>query len=88
MPQPGLQDGARWTRKHLLGLESLSADEITQILDQAAEFKRLNANGEKLTALKGVTILIQDNKNLYPLGIPYAFVSNIHHQYVLIFQKR
>ena len=39
-------------------------------------------------ALKGVTILIQDSKNLYPLGIPYAFVSNIHHQYVLIFQKK
>lgn len=37
--------------------------------------------------LKGVTILIQDSKNLYPLGIPHAFVSNIHHQYVLIFQK-
>jgi DNA modification methylase len=37
--------------------------------------------------LKGVTILCQDSKNLYPLGIPYAFVSNIHHQYVLIFQK-
>lgn len=37
--------------------------------------------------LKGVTILIQDNKNLYPLGIPHCFVSNIHHQYVLIFEK-
>ncbi len=37
--------------------------------------------------LKGVTILIQDSKNLYPLGIPHAFVSNIHHQYVMIFQK-
>jgi len=37
--------------------------------------------------LKGVTVLVQDSKNLYPLGIPYAFVSNIHHQYVLIFQR-
>lgn len=37
--------------------------------------------------LKGVTILIQDSKNLYPLGIPHCFVSNIHHQYVLIFEK-
>lgn len=37
--------------------------------------------------LKGVTVLVQDNKNLYPLGIPHAFVSNIHHQYVLIFQN-
>ncbi len=38
-------------------------------------------------ALKGITVLVQDSKNLYPLGIPYAFVSNIHHQYVLVFQR-
>ncbi|MGD9498523.1 MAG: DNA methyltransferase [Armatimonadota bacterium] len=37
--------------------------------------------------LKGLTVLVQDSKNLYPLGIPFAFVSNIHHQFVLIFQK-
>ena len=37
--------------------------------------------------LKGVTLLLQDNKNLYPFAIPYAFVSNIHHQYILVFQK-
>ena len=30
----------QWTRKHLLGLQELSAAEITLILDQAAEFKR------------------------------------------------
>ncbi len=37
--------------------------------------------------LKGITILLQDNKNLYPFGVPFAFVSNIHHQYILIHQK-
>ncbi len=42
---------------------------------------------EQGLGLKGVTILIQDSKNLYPLGIPHAFVSNIHHQYVMVFQK-
>lgn len=46
-----------WTRKHLLGLQELSAAEITLILDQAVEFKRLHAQGEtKLTSLKGVTV--------------------------------
>lgn len=46
-----------WTRQHLLGLQELSAAEITLILDQAAEFKRLHAAGEtKLTSLKGVTV--------------------------------
>ena len=47
----------RWTKKHLLGLEDLSADEITLILDQAAEFKRLAAEGEtKLSALAGTVV--------------------------------
>ncbi|MBM3970469.1 MAG: aspartate carbamoyltransferase catalytic subunit [Planctomycetes bacterium] len=49
--------GVRWTKKHLLGLEELSADEILLILDQAAEFKRLAAAGEtKLAALKGTVV--------------------------------
>ncbi|MFW6155789.1 MAG: DNA methyltransferase [Armatimonadota bacterium] len=37
--------------------------------------------------LKGLTVLLQDSKGLYPLAIPYAFVGNIHHQFVLIFQR-
>jgi DNA modification methylase len=37
--------------------------------------------------LKAVTILAQDNKNLYPFGVPHRFISNIHHQYVLVHQK-
>ncbi len=38
-------------------------------------------------SLEGITILVQDNKNLYPYGLPFAFVSNIHHQYILVFRK-
>lgn len=38
-------------------------------------------------SLEGITILAQDNKNLYPYGLPFAFVSNIHHQYILVFRK-
>lgn len=46
-----------WTRAHLLGLEPLSAAEITHILDTAAEFKRLHSIGEtRLATLKGVTV--------------------------------
>jgi DNA modification methylase len=37
--------------------------------------------------LEGITILAQDSKNLYPYGIPYAFVSNIHLQYILVFRN-
>ena len=38
-------------------------------------------------SLEGITVLVQDSKNLYPYGIPYAFVSNIHHQYILVFRN-
>lgn len=37
--------------------------------------------------LKGITILYQNSKSLYPYGYPYAYVPNIHHQYILNFQK-
>lgn len=37
--------------------------------------------------LKGVIILYQKYKSVYPYGYPYAYVSNIHHQYILIFQN-
>ncbi len=50
-------DPTLWTKKHLLGLEDLSADEITLILDQAAEFKRLGEQGEtKLGTLAGTVV--------------------------------
>lgn len=37
--------------------------------------------------LQGVKILIQNHKSLLPYGYPFAYVENIHHQYVLIFRK-
>ena len=37
--------------------------------------------------LQGIGILVQRNKKLYPYGYPYAYVPNIHHQYVLTFRK-
>lgn len=47
----------RWTRKHLLGLEELSAEEITIILDQADEFRKLAEQGElKTSALAGTVV--------------------------------
>ncbi|MFX0049691.1 MAG: DNA methyltransferase [Candidatus Hodarchaeota archaeon] len=36
----------------------------------------------------GERIWLQDQKILRPYGYPYAFVSNVHHHYCLIFQKR
>jgi len=37
--------------------------------------------------LKGVKILVQNAKKLFPYGYPFSYVENIHHQYILIFQK-
>ena len=45
-----------WTRRHLLGLEELSAEEITLVLDKAAIFRRLQDHGgRKIAALAGKT---------------------------------
>ena len=48
---------AGWTRKHLLGLENLSAEELTIALDTAARFKRATSGcSQKLPLLVGRTI--------------------------------
>lgn len=54
---PPAPSSSTWNRPHLLGLEGLSASELTTVLDRAAEFKRLHAAGHtKLDHLKGVTV--------------------------------
>jgi DNA modification methylase len=37
--------------------------------------------------LKGLTVLYQTHKRVFPYGYPYAFVPNIHHQYIIILRK-
>ena len=54
---PPATSSSLWNRPHLLGLQGLSAAELTIILDRAAEFKRLHTAGHtKLDHLKGVTV--------------------------------
>ena len=53
--------------------------------------QRLNKQqiaGGGTLALQGTKILIQNHKSLHPYGYPFAYVENIHHQYVLIFKKK
>lgn len=46
-----------WTRRHLLGIEDLSAEEITLILDTAVGFKETAGDGRrKIPALVGKTV--------------------------------
>ena len=48
----------QWTKKDLLGLEMLSADEINLILDTAEEFKKVNERRvKKVPALRGKTVV-------------------------------
>jgi aspartate carbamoyltransferase catalytic subunit len=42
---------AIWSRRHLLGLEDLSADELTLILDKAEAFKQAAADGQRKVPL-------------------------------------
>jgi DNA modification methylase len=37
--------------------------------------------------LKGIIILYQRHKRVFPYGYPAAFVPNIHHQYILVLQN-
>lgn len=47
---------------------------------------RQTTDKRKIT-LQGTKVLIQNHKILLPYGYPFAYVENIHHQYVLIFRK-
>lgn len=48
--------------------------------------RRETKDGYKIT-LQGVKVLLQNHKTLLPYGYPFAYVENIHHQYILIFRK-
>jgi len=37
--------------------------------------------------LRGIGILYQRHKRIFPYGYPFAYVPNIHHQYILILQN-
>ncbi len=54
------------------------------VLYHADLAKQVEARG---LVLQGVTVLVQDNKGLYPYGVPNAYVPNVHHQYILIFRR-
>ncbi len=48
----------RWTRKHLLGLEELSADEIRFVLDTASSLKEVSTRSvKKVPALRGKVVV-------------------------------
>lgn len=38
-------------------------------------------------SLKGLKILYQRHKRVFPYGFPYSYVPNLHHQYIVILAK-
>jgi aspartate carbamoyltransferase catalytic subunit len=51
--------GFQWTRKHLLGMEELSADEIRHVLDTAEGFKEISTRSiKKAPALRGRVVVL------------------------------
>jgi DNA modification methylase len=50
-------------------------------------YKLTDRKLQKRFQLKGIKVLIQNAKKLFPYGYPFSYVENIHHQYVLILQK-
>src|SRR5678815_4225259 len=49
---------AHWTRKHLLGLEDLTAEEIGYVLDTADSFKEVSTRSvKKVPALRGRVVV-------------------------------
>lgn len=55
--------------------------------DLIHELNKANIPGGGILKLKGTKILLQNHKSLLPYGYPFAYVENVHHQYVLIFRK-
>ncbi len=55
--------------------------------DLIQRINKLNIDEKYELTLQGVKVLLQNHKSLLPYGYPFAYVENIHHQYILILRK-
>ena len=55
--------------------------------DLIQKINKLKIDEKHEFTLQGVKVLLQNHKSLLPYGYPFAYVENIHHQYILIFKK-
>lgn len=63
------------------------SDYISFHSDLICRLNKASIPGGGILKLQGTKILLQNHKSLLPYGYPFAYVENIHHQYVLIFRK-
>lgn len=59
-------------------------DKSRYVMFHADLARRVEADGLEL---RGIKVLYQRHKKVFPYGYPYAYVPNIHNQYILILQK-
>lgn len=63
------------------------SDFISFHTDLIVRMNKRGISGGGCLSLQGIKILLQNHKSLLPYGYPFAYVENIHHQYILIFKK-
>lgn len=72
------------SKKHMAVIVSDFRDKSRFVMFHADVAKSLEKYNLEL---RGLTILYQRHKRIFPYGYPYAYVPNIHHQYIMIFQN-
>lgn len=63
------------------------SDFISFHSDLIQRLNKTKVDEKHCLGLQGVKILAQNHKSLLPYGYPFAYVENIHHQYILVFRK-
>lgn len=59
-------------------------EKSTYVMFHADVARAMELRGFKL---KGLKILYQRHKRVFPYGYPYSYVPNLHHQYIIILEK-
>lgn len=71
-------------KKYMAVVVSDFRDKSKYIMFHADLAKKLDTVGLEMRGLK---VLYQRHKRIFPYGYPYAYVPNIHNQYILILQN-
>jgi len=70
--------------KHMAVIVSDFRDKSRYIMFHSDLARTLETVGLEM---RGLTVLYQRHKKIFPYGYPYSFVPNIHNQFILILQK-
>lgn len=71
-------------KKYMAVVVSDFRDKSTFVLFHSDLAHALKQHGFEI---KGLSVLYQRHKRVFPYGYPYAYVPNIHHQFILILQN-